>query len=263
MDFTTHTAFKDAGLENLVGGFPVISAAKWIKTKDELELLKIAMCTADACFGLLRQEWVKSGVKECELEAKIAEFMISHNMEQGLTIIGSGGNTNPLIRAWSDKMLRPGDMVIMDITWTYMGYTTDYVRCWPVSHIWSKKQKELYKRTYESLMKACEAIKPGATTAEVAEKFEHYADDVYKSAPVVNAAHSIGLGLYEGYWISRAFSMEFPMPIMEGMYFAVETYAGDPGGDTGTRLERDGVVTDKGFVPFDLFPFEEDVLKSI
>ena len=112
-------------------------------------------------------------------------------------------------------------------------------------------------------MRACEAIKPGATTGQVAEKFEHYADDVYKSAPVVNAAHSIGLGLYEGYWISRAFSMEYPMPIMQGMYFAVETYAGDPGGDQGARLERDGVVTDKGFEPFDLFPFEEEVVGKI
>ena len=230
MDFTTHSAFSNAGIKNLVGGFPVISAAKWIKTKDELELLKIATCTGDACFGLLREEWVKPGVKECELEAKIAEFMISHNMEQGLTIIGSGGNTNPLIRAWGDKMLRTGDMVIMDITWSYLGYTTDYVRCWPVGHVWSQKQKDLYKRAYDSLMKACEAIKIGATSAEVAEKFEPYADDVFGSAPVVNAAHSIGLGLYEGFWISRAFSKEYPIAIMEGMYFAVETYAGDPGG---------------------------------
>lgn len=260
MDFSTHAAFTGAGIKNLVGAFPVIAAAKWIKTKDELELLKIAMCTADSCFGLLREEWVRPGVKECELEAKIAEFMISHNMEQGMTIIGSGGNTNPLIRAWSDKMLRTGDMAIMDITWAYMGYTTDYVRCWPVGHKWSPKLKELYKRAYDSLMKACEAIKPGATTAQVAEKFQHYADDIYKSAPVVNAAHSIGLGLYEGYWISRAFSMEYPMPIIQGMYFAVETYASDPGGDQGARLERDGVVTDKGFEPFDLFPFEEEVV---
>jgi Xaa-Pro aminopeptidase len=258
MDFTSHAAFTNAGIKNLVPAAPVISAARWTKTKDELELLKIAMCTADACFGRLREEWVKPGIKECELEGRIAEFMISHNMEQGMTIIASGGNTNPYIRSWGDKMLRPGDMVIMDIIWSYLGYNTDYVRCWPVGHIWSAKQKELYKRAYDSLMKACEAMKPGASSAEVAEKFEHYADDVHRSDPVVNAAHSIGMGLYEGLWVSRAFSKEYAFEITEGMYFAVETYAGEPGGDTGARLERNGVITDKGFEPFDLFPFEEE-----
>jgi Xaa-Pro dipeptidase len=262
MLFGPYEAFKKAGFTNLVPAQPIIVPARWIKTKDELELLKIAMCIGDAAFGLAREEWVRPGIKECELEAKIAEFMIAHGMEQGITICASGGNTNPYIRSWGDKMLRPGDMVIMDIIYSYLGYNTDYVRCFPVGHIWSLKQKELYKRAYDSLMNACESMKPGANSAKVAEKFEHYADDVFGSDPVVNAAHSLGMGLYEGLWISRAFAKDYNFDLEEGMYFAVETYAGDPGGFDGARLERNGVITDKGFEPFDLFPFEEEGIKG-
>jgi len=262
MLFGPYDAFKKAGFANLVSAQPIIVPARWIKTKDELELLKIAMCIGDAAFGLAREEWVRPGVKECELEAKIAEFMIAHGMEQGITICASGGNTNPYIRSWGDKMLRPGDMAIMDIIYSYLGYNTDYVRCFPVGHIWSRKQKELYKRAYDSLMNACESMKPGVNSAKVAEKFEHYADDVFGSDPVVNAAHSLGMGLYEGLWISRAFAKDYNFHLEEGMYFAVETYAGDPGGFDGARLERNGVITDKGFEPFDLFPFEEEGIKG-
>lgn len=261
MLFSPYEAFKNAGFTNLVPAQPIIVPARWIKTKDELEILKIAMCIGDAAFGLAREEWVRPGIKECELEAKIAEFMIAHNMEQGITICASGGNTNPYIRSWGDKMLRPGDMVVMDIIYSYLGYNTDYVRCFPVGHIWSQKQKELYKRAYDSLMNACESMKPGVNSSVVAEKFEHYADDVFGSDPVVNAAHSLGMGLYEGLWISRAFAKDYNFDLEEGMYFAVETYAGDPGGFDGTRLERNGVITDKGFEPFDLFPFEEEAIK--
>lgn len=263
MLFGPYEAFKEAGFTNLVPAQPIIVPARWIKTKDELELLKIAMCIGDAAFALAKEEWVRPGTKECELEAKIAEFMIAHGMEQGITICASGGNTNPYIRSWGDKMLRPGDMVIMDIIYSYLGYNTDYVRCFPVGHIWSRKQKELYKRAYDSLMNACGTMKPGANSAEVAEQFEHYADDVYGSDPVVNAAHSLGMGLYEGLWISRAFAKDYNFDLEEGMYFAVETYAGDPGGFDGARLERNGLITEKGFEPFDLFPFEEEVIEEL
>jgi len=265
MQFGPYEAFRGAGFTNLIPAQPIIMPARWIKTKDELELLKIAMANGDAAFQLARDEWVKAGVRECELEARISEFMIAHNMEQGITIIASGGNTNPYIRSWGDKMLRPGDMVIMDIIWSYLGYNTDYVRCFPVGHIWSQKLKELYKRAYDHLMAACDAMKPGVNSMEVADKFEHYADDVYGSNPVVNAAHSLGMGLYEGLWISRAYKdiKGASFELKEGMYFAVETYAGEPGGFEAARLERDGVITDKGFEPFDLMPFEMEAIEGL
>ena len=41
-------------------------------------------------------------------------------------------------------------------------------------------------------------------------------------------AHSIGLSLYEGMWISRAYSLDYPVELQEGMYFACETFAATP-----------------------------------
>jgi len=47
-------------------------------------------------------------------------------------------------------------------------------------------------------------MKPGNTSKDVAEKFPVYDDDKYGTVTLQQFAHSIGLTLYEGMWISRA-----------------------------------------------------------
>ena len=103
-------------------------------------------------------------------------------------------------------------------------------------------------------------MKPGNTTKDVAEKFPVYDDDKYGTVTLQQFAHSIGLTLYEGMWISRAYSLEYPVEIKPHMYFAIETFAGHPNLEQTARLEQDMLVTDTGHEMFTLFPFEEDFL---
>ena len=110
-------------------------------------------------------------------------------------------------------------------------------------------------------MGAIEMMKPGNTSREVAEKFPVYDDDKYGTVTLQQFAHSIGLTLYEGMWISRAYSLKYPAEIKPNMYFAVETFAGHPLLEQTVRLESDILITDKGHEFFTLFPFEEEMLK--
>ena len=73
-------------------------------------------------------------------------------------------------------------------------------------------------------------------------------------------AHSIGLSLYEGMWISRAYSLEYPVELEENMYFACETFAGHPGLEQTVRLEENLLVTKDGPVIFTKHPFIEEAL---
>jgi Xaa-Pro dipeptidase len=79
----------------------------------------------------------------------------------------------------------------------------------------------------------------------------------------VQFAHTIGCGLYEGFWVSQGFSKDYPEELQENMYMAVETWAGDPGGDFSVRLEQNVVVTKTGYELFSLFPFEEEAIDSV
>ena len=74
-----------------------------------------------------------------------------------------------------------------------------------------------------------ENLRPGMTSADVVSKFPEYDDDTYGTVTLQQFAHSIGITLYEGMWMSRAYSLKYPAEIKENMYFAIETFAGHPG----------------------------------
>lgn len=264
MDVVTHQAFKEAGV-NLVSGALPMQQARVVKTKDELEILKIVCAIADACFWKIKYEFAKPGITEKELVGMISQFLFDRGVQSMpyVGVVASGGNTNPYLRAYTDRLMRPGDMLIVDLAGpAYNGYFMDFVRCWPLAAKFTPGQKDLYKRCYNSLYAAINAIKPGATTADVAMGFLPGVDDDEGTCSLLQFGHSLGLSSYEGYWISRGFSLDYPMPLEKDMFFAIETYVGDPGGQEGIRLEENLVVTDTGYKCFSLFPFEEEVLEG-
>ena len=62
-------------------------------------------------------------------------------------------------------------------------------------------------------------------------------------------------------WISRAYAMKYPAPILENMYFAIETFAGHPGLDQTVRLEENVLVTKDGPVIFTLMEHDEECFR--
>src|SRR5678815_60290 len=70
--------------------------------------------------------------------------------------------------------------------------------------------RDSYKEVYDSMYAGIEQLKPGNTTADVVKKFPHYDDDEYTTVTLQQFAHSIGITLYEGMWMSRAYSMKYP-----------------------------------------------------
>jgi Xaa-Pro dipeptidase len=257
MDLRSYEALKDLQL-NIVNAWPTMSAARVVKTVDEIELLKISSSYGDAAMWKIKNEWLKPGVKESYITAKVNEFLYEEGFDFVYDIIvASGGNTNPYRRWHTDRLIRYGDLVIVDINAIGPGgYFVDFVRCFKVGDKWTTAEKALYKECYESLYSAIAQIKPGASTKEVAEKFPKYADDKYGSVSLQQFAHSIGLDLYEGMWISRAYSLDYPAEIKQNMTFAIETFTGRAGLKQSVRLEEDLVVTDKGVQLLTLFPHQ-------
>jgi Xaa-Pro aminopeptidase len=74
-------------------------------------------------------------------------------------------------------------------------------------------------------------------------------------------AHSIGITLYEGMWMSRAYSLKYPAEIKENMYFAIETFAGHAKLQQTTRLEENVLVSKDGPVVFTLMEHMEEAVR--
>jgi Xaa-Pro aminopeptidase len=263
-DMAAYKAFTAAGL-NVVDAWPLMSGARTIKTRDEIELLKMASSIGDAAMWKVKYEWLKPGVREREIDSKVHEFMLERGCEIIYDIIvASGGNTSPYRRWATDKVIRQGDLVIVDINAVGpSGYFIDFVRCFKCGgQKMTQKEIDLYKEVYDSMYAGIEQLKPGNTTADVASKFPEYDDDKYGTVTLQQFAHSIGLTLYEGMWISRAYSLKYPAEIKENMYFAIETFAGHPGLEQTARLEENVLVTGKGPVVFTLMEHMEEAMKK-
>jgi Xaa-Pro aminopeptidase len=262
LDMAALKAFTEAGV-NIVDAWPCISAARVVKTRDEIELLKMASSIGDAAMWKIKYEWLKPGVREREIEAKVHEFMLERGCEIIYDIIvASGGNTSPYRRWATDKLIRQGDLVIVDINAVGpSGYFIDFVRCFKVAQKMNQKEIDLYREVYDSMYAGLEKLKPGNTTADVAKAFPVYDDDKYGTVTLQQFAHSIGLTLYEGMWISRAYSLKYPAEIKENMYFAIETFAGHPGLQQTARLEENVLVSGKGPVVFTMMEHMEEAMK--
>ena len=259
LDMPSLQAFKDAGV-NVVNGWPAMSAARVVKTIDEIELLKQASSIGDAAMWKIKHEWLKPGVTERQIEAKVHEFMLSAGCEIIYDIIvASGGNTSPYRRWATDKLIRQGDLVIVDINAVGpSGYFIDFVRCLKCDGKLTQEQIGLYREVYDSMYAGLEQLRPGNTTADVAKCFPEYDDDKYGTVTLQQFAHSIGLTLYEGMWISRAYSLDYPAEIKENMYFAIETFAGHPGLEQTCRLEENVLVSADGPVVFTMMEHMEE-----
>jgi Xaa-Pro aminopeptidase len=256
-----YAAFQKVGL-NLVSAWPAMSGARVVKTPDEIECLKISSAIGDTSFWKIQNEWLKPGVTEAHITAKVNEYLYDKGFDFVYDIIvASGGNTSPYRRWHTDKTVRLGDLVIIDQNAIGPGgYFVDFVRCFKVGGKWTPKEKDLYKECHDSMYAAIEQMKAGNTTADVAAKLPVYADDEFGTVTLQQFAHSIGLSLYEGMWISRAYSLEYPVPLEEGMYFAAETFAGHAGLEQTVRLEENLLVTRDGPIVFTKYPFDEEAL---
>jgi len=103
-------------------------------------------------------------------------------------------------------------------------------------------------------------IKPGASTAHIAEAFPKagefgFPDEL--SAFGLQFAHGLGLALHERPIISRVISMDHPTEIKEGMVFRHRNLLPNEGWLLRCRIEEEVVVTDKGCQVISLFPAEE------
>jgi Xaa-Pro aminopeptidase len=245
-DMPALEAFQNTGLK-IVNGWPAVSAARVVKTRDEIELLKQASSIGDAAMWKIKYEWLN-------------EFMLERGCEIIYDIIvASGGNTSPYRRWATDKIIRQGDLVIVDINAVGpSGYFIDFVRCFKCAGKMNQKEIDLYREVYDSMYAGLEKLRPGNTTADVAAAFPEYDDDKYGTVTLQQFAHSIGITLYEGMWISRAYSLKYPAEIKENMYFAIETFAGHPGLQQTCRLEENVLVSGQGPVVFTLMEHMEE-----
>ncbi len=251
-------ALQAAGVP-VVDGQQCFLAARRIKTPDEIGLLTQAASMVDAAYEEL-YEFLRPGVRENECVGLVAKTLYDLGSEhvEGVNAI-SGERCSPHPHVYSDRLIRPGDPAFFDILHSFMGYRTCYYRTFAVGSA-SRAQRDAYVVCRELMDRAIAAVKPGATTADIVERWPKAAEFGFPSEEAAFAlqyGHGVGLSIWERPIFSRYTSFDAPETLEEGMVFALETYWPAADGWGAARIEEEVVVTATGCEVITKFPAEE------
>ena len=240
------------------GQFIMLEARK-CKTVDEVNMLKLAANVTAAGFhaGLRK---LKPGVRECEVLGEIWGTFTGLGSEwtQCSNIVCSGPYTCPYRRFTSDRLIEHGDLVIIDVGARINGYYGDFTRVYVCGETAepTPKQIDLHMRDREAMLRAEEAIKPGALTTDV---FDACGEE-YVLGGILG--HGLGLAAFEPPYIVRESMVprDKAYVLEPGMCFSIEPYVGEPG-IGGIRLEDNVIVTNNGMDIISRFPYDNRLLR--
>ncbi|GAB3224369.1 M24 family metallopeptidase [Mycolicibacterium hippocampi] len=234
-------------LADVLGVVPVLATEvlrtmRMVKDPAEVDALRKAGAAIDRVHARV-PEFLVPGRTEADVAADIAEAIVAEgHSEVAFIIVGSGPHGADPHHECSDRELRAGDIVVVDIGGPYEpGYNSDSTRTYSLGEP-DPEVARRYAVLQQAQRAAVAAVRPGVT----AEQIDAAARDVLAAEGLAEAfvhrtGHGIGLSVHEEPYIVAGNSL----PLQEGMAFSVEPGVYFPG-QWGARIEDIVIVTADG-----------------
>lgn len=220
------TAFSDA--------VPTLRA---VKDAAEVERLAAAGAAADAAFAdVLGVAF--AGRRERDVAADLDRFLREHGHEQvDFTLVCSGPNGADPHHDAGDRVIEPGDLVVLDFGGLRDGYGSDTSRTVLVAggtdDALADQQREVYDVVRRAQQAGVDAVRPGATCQDVDRAARAVIVDAgYGEQFVHRTGHGIGTTTHEPPYMVEGEDR----PIEPGQCFSVEPGVYLPG-RFGVRIE--------------------------
>jgi Xaa-Pro aminopeptidase len=236
-------AFQAAlpGAQAVLAG-DVLSGLRMRKSPAEVAALRRAGAAIDRVHRRIG-EWLRPGRTEREVAKDIADAVIAAGHRTvDFVIVGSGPNGASPHHEVSDRVIKAGDPVVVDIGGTTAeGYCSDSTRTYAVG-----EPPAAFRELYEVLLRAqtaqTAAVRPGIT----AEELDAVGRDLITAAGygehfIHRTGHGIGLETHEEPYIVAGSAR----PLEPGMAFSIEPGIYLPG-TFGARIEDIAVCTQEG-----------------
>ena len=213
------------------------------KDAQELELMRRATKIAqDALLATL--ETIRPGQSERSVAAELTVQILRHGSDSELPftpIVSSGPNSANPHASPSNRLLTPGDLLVIDWGASVQGYFSDLTRTFAIG----QTEPEL-ENIAQIVEQANQAGRQAAQPGETAEAVDQAARAVIEAAGygkyfIHRTGHGLGLEAHEPPYI-RAGN---PLVLQPGMTFTIEPGIYLPGRG-GVRIEDDVVIQEEG-----------------
>ncbi|ENU20027.1 hypothetical protein F994_01074 [Acinetobacter bohemicus ANC 3994] len=241
------------------------------KSTQEIELMQIAS-TISAQAHTRAMQAVKPGMMEYALEAEL-NYIFGQNgcVPSYNSIVGGGENGCILHYVENDKVLKDGDLVLIDAACEYQLYASDITRTFPVNGKFSPEQKALYDVVLKAQLAAIDAVRIGNSYKEphrIAVRIlvqglldlglmqgdieQIIESESFHQFYMHGTGHWLGMDVHdvgsyktEGEW--RAYEEGMAVTVEPGLYIAPDDETVDAKWrGIGIRIEDDVVVTKNG-----------------
>lgn len=242
----------------------VLGALRMIKDDEEIELLRLAAEAADRVVGQIAAGPL-IGRTEADVAREVRQRLLVEGHELAeFSIVGSGPNSASPHHEASDRVIRAGEPIVLDVGGTLAGYGSDITRTlWVTGGDPSNGPDEAFLHLFAVLRaaqsRATEAVRPGVPAEEIdATARRIIAAEGYGQQFIHRTGHGIGLeGHEEPYLVAGN-----PEPLRPGMAFSIE-----PGiyfeGRYGARLEDIVVCGPDGPIVLNRAPLDLYVVDGV
>ncbi|WP_189130339.1 M24 family metallopeptidase [Wenjunlia tyrosinilytica] len=220
----------------------VLREMRMRKSAAEIDALRRAGAAIDRVHRRMG-EWLSAGRTEREVARDIADAIIqAGHATVDFVIVASGPNSASPHHEVADRVIRPGDPVVVDIGGTTEeGYCSDSTRTYAVGEP-PAEFRELYNVLQRAQAAQTRAVRPGITAQELdAVGRRIIADAGYGDHFIHRTGHGIGLETHEEPYIVEGSELA----LAPGMAFSIEPgiYLPDR---FGARIEDIAVCTEDG-----------------
>ncbi|TMF35113.1 MAG: aminopeptidase P family protein [Chloroflexi bacterium] len=217
---------------------PILRELRMIKDQDEIELLRLAGAAADRVVDQIASGPLV-GRTEMDVAAEVRDRLRAegHELAQ-FAIVASGPNAASPHHQPSDRVIQPGEPIVLDIGGTLGGYNSDTTRTlWVTGADDAKGPTEDFRHLFAVLLAAHNAATVAVRPGVAAEAIDRTARDIidgegYGENFFHRTGHGIGLEGHEEPYVVAGNRQ----PLAAGMAFSIEPGIYVPG-RFGARIE--------------------------
>ncbi|BDB45020.1 MULTISPECIES: M24 family metallopeptidase [Mycobacterium] len=247
----------------------VISAAKAVKTPDELACIRTAVRITDQAMVEVQQA-LAPGIRQVDLSGRFLRrafelgamasmlepiWQVMPNSRAEGVWTTHGDLALPLLS--TERELCRGDVLWTDVSITYQGYCSDFGRTWIVGQDPSPRQQAQFDKWRQIMDAVLGVARAGATAADLGRAATAANGGVRPWLPHFYLGHGIGVNAAEMPMIGTDLGDEFDenFVLQPGMVLVLEPVVWEDG-TGGYRSEEVLVITEEGSMKLTDYPYD-------